>query len=142
MTAAVKGAVTVESTEQLQETEKSGREAYMGRRRIWLIIIGILIAGGIHHVGSGTVCFLTEVDTAAVVGFEADALPQGPVDAGNPCAVENRMKAAGTPDPRRLRKMRKSVPLQWQRMRWQWRRAKQGAAAENAAKICRLLRRP
>ena len=71
----------------------------MGRRRIWLIIIGILIAG--ESITWAVERFVSSrgVDTAAVVGFEADALPQGPVDAGNPYAAENKMKAAGTPDP-------------------------------------------
>lgn len=71
----------------------------MGRRRIWLIIIGILIAGVSITWAVERFVSSRGVDTAAVVGFEADALPQGPVDAGNPYAVENRMKAAGTPDP-------------------------------------------
>ena len=71
----------------------------MGRRRIWLIIIGILIAGVSITWAVERFVSSRGVDTAAVVGFEADALPQGPVDAGNPYAVENRMKTAGTPDP-------------------------------------------
>ena len=71
----------------------------MGRRRIWLIIIGILIAGVSITWAVERFVSSRGVDTAAVVGFEADALPQGPVDAGNPYAAENKMKAAGTPDP-------------------------------------------
>lgn len=113
----------------------------MGRRRIWLIIIGILIAGVSITWAVERFVSSRGVDTAAVVGFEADALPQGPVDAGNPYAAENKMKAGGTPDPQIPGKMQKSVPLQWQRMRWQWRRAKQGQRRRAQQKICRLLRR-
>lgn len=67
----------------------------MGRRRIWLIIIGILIAGVSITWAVERFVSTRGVDTAAVVGFEADALPQGPVDAGNPYAAENKMRAAG-----------------------------------------------
>nr|WP_147353505.1 hypothetical protein [Clostridium sp. AM45-5] len=112
----------------------------MGRRRIWLIIIGILIAGVSITWAVERFVSSRGVDTAAVVGFEADALPQGPVDAGNPYAAENKMKAAGTPDPQTPEDAEVSA-LQWQRMRWQWRRAKQGQRRRAQQKICRLLRR-
>ena len=98
MTAAVKGAVTVRVPNSYKRLKRAGESIY-GRRRIWLIIIGILIAGVSITWAVERFVSSRGVDTAAVVGFEADALPQGPVDAGNPYAVENRMKAAGTPDP-------------------------------------------
>ena len=73
------------------------------------------------------------VDTAAVVGFEADALPQGPVDAGNPYAVENRMKAAGTPDPQAPEDAEVSA-LAMAENEMAVEESETGAAAENAAK--------
>ena len=73
------------------------------------------------------------VDTAAVVGFEADALPQGPVDAGNPYAVENRMKAAER-RIHRLRKMREVSALAMAENEMAVEESETGAAAENAAK--------
>lgn len=68
-----------------------------------------------------------------VVGFEADALPQRPVDAGNPYAVENRMKAAGTPDPQTPEDAEVSA-LAMAENEMAVEESETGAAAENAAK--------
>ena len=105
----------------------------MGRRRIWLIIIGILIAGVSITWAVERFVSSRGVDTAAVVGFEADALPQGPVDAGNPYAVENRMKAAGTPDPQAPEDAEVSA-LAMAENEMAVEESETGAAAENAAK--------
>lgn len=105
----------------------------MGRRRIWLIIIGILIAGVSITWAVERFVSSRGVDTAAVVGFEADALPQGPVDAGNPYAVENRMKAAGTPDPQTPEDAEVSA-LAMAENEMAVEESETGAAAENAAK--------
>lgn len=105
----------------------------MGRRRIWLIIIGILIAGVSITWAVERFVSSRGVDTAAVVGFEADALPQRPVDAGNPYAVENRMKAAGTPDPQTPEDAEVSA-LAMAENEMAVEESETGAAAENAAK--------
>ena len=49
----------------------------MSRRRIWLIIIGILIAGVSITWAVERFVSSRGVDTAAVVGFEADACRRG-----------------------------------------------------------------
>ena len=65
----------------------------MSRRRIWLIIIGIVIAGVSATWAMEKFVSSQGVNTAAVVGFEADALaPDG--NTGSPYAADNRMKMA------------------------------------------------
>ena len=66
----------------------------MGRRRIWLIIIGILIAGVFATWAMERFVSSHGVDTAAVVGFEADALLPDTGNTGNPYRLESRMKIA------------------------------------------------
>ena len=66
----------------------------MSRRRIWLIIIGILIAGVSATWAMEKFVSSHGVNTAAVVGFEADAMQQDAGNSGNPYMAENRMKMA------------------------------------------------
>lgn len=66
----------------------------MSRRRIWLIIIGILIAGVSATWAMERFVSSRGVNTAAVVGFEADAMQQDAGNSGNPYMAENRMKMA------------------------------------------------
>lgn len=66
----------------------------MGRRRIWLIIIGILIAGVSVTWAMEKFVSSHGVNTAAVVGFEADAVQPDAGNSGHPYMAENRMKIA------------------------------------------------
>ena len=49
---------------------------------------------GIRHMGNGKICSSHGVNTAAVVGFEADAMQPDAGNSGNPYMTENRMKVA------------------------------------------------
>ena len=64
----------------------------MSRRRIWLIIIGILMAGVSATWEMEKFVSSHGVNTAAVVGFEADAMQPDAGNSGNPYMTENRMK--------------------------------------------------
>lgn len=66
----------------------------MSRRRIWLIIIGILMAGVSATWEMEKFVSSHGVNTAAVVGFEADAMQPDAGNPGNPYMTENRMKVA------------------------------------------------
>ncbi len=66
----------------------------MSRRRIWLIIIGILIAEVSATWAMEKFVSSHGVNTAAVVGFETDAMQQDAGNSGNPYMAENRMKMA------------------------------------------------
>lgn len=66
----------------------------MSRRRIWLIIIGILMAGVSATWEMEKFVSSHGVNTAAVVGFEADAMQPDAGNSGNPYMTENRMKVA------------------------------------------------
>ena len=66
----------------------------MSRRRIWLIIIGILIAGVSATWAMEKFVSSHGVNTAAVVGFEASVIQPGAESPGNPYMAENRMKMA------------------------------------------------
>ena len=66
----------------------------MSRRRIWLIIIGILMAGVSATWEMEKFVSSHGVNTAAVVGFEADAMQSDAGNSGNPYMTENRMKVA------------------------------------------------
>ena len=66
----------------------------MSRRRIWLIIIGILMAGVSATWAMEKFVSSHGVNTAAVVGFEASAIQPGAESPGNPYMAENRMKMA------------------------------------------------
>ena len=56
----------------------------MSRRRIWLIIIGILMAGVSATWEMEKFVSSHGVNTAAVVGFEADAMQPDAGNSGNP----------------------------------------------------------
>ena len=66
----------------------------MSRRRIWLIIIGILMAGVSATWEMEKFVSSHGVNPAAVVGFEADAMQPDAGNSGNPYMTENRMKVA------------------------------------------------
>ena len=60
----------------------------MSRRRIWLIIIGILMAGVSATWEMEKFVSSHGVNTAAVVGFEADAMQPDAGNSGNPYMTE------------------------------------------------------
>lgn len=66
----------------------------MSRRRIWLIIIGILIAGVSATWAMEKFVSSHGVNTAAVVGFEASAIQPDAGSPENPYMAENWMKMA------------------------------------------------
>lgn len=84
----------------------------MSRRRIWLIIIGILMAGVSATWEMEKFVSSHGVNTAAVVGFEADAMQPDAGNSGNPYMTENRMKVAeNTPQPRMRQLRRAALPI-------------------------------
>ena len=66
----------------------------MSRRRIWLIIIGILMAGVSATWEMEKFVSSHGVNTAAVVGFEASAIQPDAGSPENPYMAENWMKMA------------------------------------------------
>ena len=70
----------------------------MSRRRIWLIIIGILMAGVSATWEMEKFVSSHGVNTAAVVGFEADAMQPDAGNSGNPYMTEGGRKYPGSPE--------------------------------------------